>query len=51
MTRGAGEADAGLRGVHPLSVEAMEVYTGVAQIPAEFLEDACAVIVIWTRSY
>jgi hypothetical protein len=51
MTRGSGEADAVLRMVHPLSVEAMELYTGVAQIPAEFLEDACAIIAIWTRSY
>jgi hypothetical protein len=40
-----------LRLVHPKDIEAMEVYTGVARIPAEFLEDACAVIAIWTKSY
>jgi hypothetical protein len=37
--------------VHPRDIEAMEVYTGVARIPAEFLNDACAVIAIWTKSY
>ena len=37
--------------VKPKDIEAMEVYTGVARIPAEFLNDACAVIAIWTRSY
>lgn len=30
-------------------IVAMEVYRGVAQIPAEFLDDACGVIVIWTQ--
>jgi hypothetical protein len=40
-----------LRLVTPSDIEAMEVYTGVARIPAEFLNDACAVIAIWTRSY
>jgi len=38
-----------LTSVHPNSVYAIEVYRGVAQIPAEFLADACAVIAIWTR--
>jgi hypothetical protein len=51
MTRRPGDADWVLREVYPSSVEAMEVYTGVARIPAEFLADACAVIAIWTRSY
>jgi hypothetical protein len=37
--------------VHPRDIEAMEVYTGVARIPAEFLNDACAVIAIWTKSH
>jgi hypothetical protein len=40
-----------LRLVNPREIEAMEVYTGVARIPAEFLNDACAVIAIWTKSY
>jgi hypothetical protein len=37
--------------VHVRNIEIMEVYTGVARIPAEFLNDACAVIAIWTKSY
>lgn len=40
-----------LKMVHPTQVQAMEVYTGVARIPGQFLEDACAVIAIWTKSY
>jgi len=40
-----------LRDISPTSIQAMEVYTGVAQIPAEFLANACAVIAIWTKSY
>jgi len=26
-----------------------EIYRGVAELPAEFLDDACAAVVIWTR--
>ena len=40
-----------LRLVTPRDIEVMEVYAGVARIPAEFLEDACAVIAIWTKSH
>ena len=40
-----------LRMVHPAQIQAMEVYTGVSRIPGQFLEDACAVIAIWTKSY
>ena len=40
-----------LRLVNPSDVEFMEVYRGVAQIPVEFVNDACAVIAIWTRAY
>jgi hypothetical protein len=40
-----------LRLVTPRDIEVMEVYSGVARLPAEFLEDACAVIVIWTKSH
>jgi hypothetical protein len=35
----------------PVRLELMEVYTGVARIPAEFLADSCAAIVIWTKAY
>jgi hypothetical protein len=37
--------------IHPSSVAAMEVYTGVARLPGEFHTDACAAIAIWTKSY
>jgi hypothetical protein len=40
-----------LKIVPPTAIQAIEIYTGVAQIPAEFLADACAVIAIWTKSY
>jgi len=36
----------------PIStVQLMEVYNGASRIPGEFVNDACAVIVIWTKSY
>lgn len=40
-----------LRLVHSRDIEYIEVYRGVARIPGEFLNDACAVIAIWTRRY
>lgn len=33
----------------PSDIEMIEVYRGVARIPAEFLTNACAVIAVWTR--
>ena len=36
--------------ISPNDIEAIEVYRGVSQIPAEFLDDSCAAIVIWTRA-
>lgn len=34
----------------PISqIEIIEIYPGIAQIPAEFLQDACAVIAIWLK--
>jgi hypothetical protein len=38
-----------LRSVKPQAVQIIEVYPGVSTIPAEFLNDACAVIAIWTK--
>ena len=32
-------------------IQAIEVYSGTSRIPGQFLEDACAVIAIWTKSY
>lgn len=40
---------AALASVKPYMIQIMEVYPGVATIPAEFLSDACAVVVIWTK--
>ena len=40
-----------LQQVHPSQIQAIEIYSGVARIPGEFLDDACAVIAIWTKSY
>ena len=40
-----------LQSVPVSTVQLMEVYNGVSRIPGEFVNDACAVIVIWTRSY
>ena len=37
--------------VFPSNVAAMEVYTSVARLPAEFHSDACAAIAVWTKSY
>lgn len=48
---GPDEVTLALRYVNPSTVEYMEVYRGVAEIPAEFLSDACAVIAIWTKAY
>ena len=38
-----------LRRIPPTAIQMMEVYNGSARIPVEFLVDACAVIVIWTK--
>jgi hypothetical protein len=49
--RGSDHLTTALALVHPSDIEFMEVYRGVAQIPVEFVNDACAVIAIWTRAY
>lgn len=51
MTHGGDpeEVNSILRGVRPGQIEIMEVYTGVARIPGEFNNDACAVIAIWRK--
>lgn len=54
MTRwnhGDEEADRALRIVPPVAIQAMEVYRGHSQVPAEFLDNACAVVAIWTKAY
>lgn len=53
LTRDEGGQNANeiLRDIKPQSIAVMEVYTGVARIPGEYLENACAVIAIWTKAY
>jgi hypothetical protein len=36
--------------IHPAQIEAMEIYQGAAQVPAEAKGDACAAIFIWLKS-
>lgn len=36
-----------IRDIPPSSIQLMEIYSGSSSIPAEFLDDACAVILIW----
>ncbi len=38
-----------LQRVLPSQIEMMEIYRGPAEMPAEFLDDSCAAIAIWTR--
>ena len=35
--------------INPADVEAMEIYRGASELPAEFMSDDCGAIVIWTR--
>jgi len=37
--------------VPPSAIEIVEIYSGVTRIPSDFLNDACAVIAIWTKRY
>lgn len=50
-TAGFNEQREVLRLVNPAQVQAVEVYSGVSRIPGIFMEDACAVLAIWTKSY
>jgi hypothetical protein len=47
----ADDANGILKSIDPRSIAVMEVYTGIARIPGEYLEDACAAIAIWTKAY
>jgi Carboxypeptidase regulatory-like domain/TonB-dependent Receptor Plug Domain len=42
---------AALGSVNPRDIQAIEVYTGIAQIPGEFATQACGVVAIWTKKY
>lgn len=38
-----------LRDIVPSSIQLIEVYSGVARVPGEYLSDACAVILVWLK--
>lgn len=40
-----------LKNLNMADIEFIEVYRGPAEIPADFVNDACAVIAIWTKAY
>lgn len=43
------DASDALRDITPSSVQLMEVYVGPSRIPGQYLDDACAVILIWRK--
>lgn len=45
------DANGILSRINPRTIAVMEVYTGIARIPAEYVADACAVVAIWTKAY
>ena len=48
-TVGTGAVNDVLRSIPPANIELIEVYSGVGRVPAEFLTEACAVVVLWTK--
>jgi hypothetical protein len=44
-----GDVDVALSYVEPRSIQAIEVYTGLSQIPGDFATQACAAVAIWTK--
>lgn len=38
-----------LQRVLPIQIELLEVFRGPSEMPAEFLDDSCAAVAIWTR--
>ncbi|MFN0178090.1 MAG: carboxypeptidase regulatory-like domain-containing protein [Gemmatimonadales bacterium] len=45
----AGAVGSHLERVLPSQIEMIEVYRGPAEMPAEFIDDSCAAIAVWTR--
>ncbi len=43
------DAPTAVRYITPSTIQLMEVYSGVTRIPVEYLDDACAVILIWRK--
>ena len=46
---GKGSKSAVVSTIQPSEIEAIEVYTGISELPAEAMGDACAAVYIWTR--
>lgn len=38
-----------LNSIHPRSIEMMEIYRGVSELPGDLARDVCAAIVVWTH--
>lgn len=51
QTDGGTDVDEALSLVNVKDIQAIEVYVGVAELPAEFAIDACAAIAVWTKRY
>jgi hypothetical protein len=49
VNRGAAAIGELIDRLSPLQLEMMEIYTSPAKMPAEFLDDSCGAIVLWTR--
>ena len=47
--RVGGNPSEALANINPADIEAIEVYRGPSELPAEFMSDDCAAIVIWTK--
>ena len=47
--RVGGSPSEALANINPADIEAIEIYRGPSELPAEFMSDDCAAIVIWTK--
>jgi hypothetical protein len=47
--RVGGSPGEALSNINPADIEAIEIYRGPSELPAEFMSDDCAAIVIWTK--
>jgi hypothetical protein len=51
FTQFVDDVEAALGSVAPQNIQAIEVYSGISQMPPDFGVDACAAIAIWTTRY
>lgn len=49
QTRAEEKFEEALNSIHPRSIEMMEVYRGVSELPNDLARDVCAAIVVWTH--